>query len=64
MLRKTCPYCRKDSYSSYNDPNWLCPYCGQNIGSTACISEKFECNGGKSKQEGRIIDFYQGRRGS
>lgn len=32
MIQKICPYCKLDSYSAYNDPHWLCPYCGRDIG--------------------------------
>ena len=31
MIKKTCPCCNGDSYSSYDDPNWKCPYCGKHI---------------------------------
>lgn len=32
MIEKQCPFCNNRSYSSYDDPNWICPYCGRNIG--------------------------------
>ncbi len=31
MIKKNCHYCGKDSYSSYNDPDWRCPYCGEKL---------------------------------
>lgn len=32
MIKKTCPACGGNSYSAYNDPDWKCPYCGENLG--------------------------------
>lgn len=34
MIQKICPFCKLDSYSAYNDPNWRCPYCGRIIGDS------------------------------
>jgi len=31
VIEKNCQYCGKDSYSSYNDPDWRCPYCGKKL---------------------------------
>ena len=31
MVRKVCPYCGKDSYSSAELPKWICPYCQKDI---------------------------------
>ncbi|AHF08382.1 hypothetical protein DESME_01615 [Desulfitobacterium metallireducens DSM 15288] len=44
MIPKICPYCLKSSYSSYDDPEWICPYCGKNIGH-------------KSNERGKIHEF-------
>ena len=33
MYRKTCPYCKGDSYSSFTS-NWICPYCGADLSAT------------------------------
>jgi ribosomal protein L37AE/L43A len=37
MYRKLCPFCINNSYSSYNNPQWICPYCGKNIGFTETL---------------------------
>ncbi|MCR4442206.1 MAG: hypothetical protein QHH10_08670 [Peptococcaceae bacterium] len=34
MIKKICPHCGKDSYSSHNNPDWQCPYCGKYIKRT------------------------------
>lgn len=31
MVKKTCPYCGKDSYSATGAQKWLCPYCEKDI---------------------------------
>jgi len=31
MYKRTCSNCNGVSHSSYNDPNWKCPYCGAHI---------------------------------
>lgn len=31
MIRKLCPYCLQSSYSAYDSPEWICPYCGKDI---------------------------------
>lgn len=31
MNRRKCPGCGGRSYSSYNGPEWDCPYCGINL---------------------------------
>lgn len=33
MVRKFCPKCRKDSYSSCAEGRWLCPTCGHDLSS-------------------------------
>jgi len=32
MICRVCPVCGKDSYSAYDDPNWICPYCSARMG--------------------------------
>ena len=27
--RRICPHCQKNSYSAYDGPDWICPYCGK-----------------------------------
>lgn len=34
VLRKVCPYCRRDSYSATDHGTWICPYCGRDISTT------------------------------
>lgn len=31
MLKKVCPGCGQDSYSSGNHYQWICPYCGYDL---------------------------------
>ena len=31
MVKKTCPYCGKDSYSAGDDYKWICPHCKKDI---------------------------------
>lgn len=31
VVRKTCPGCRRNSYSATESGRWLCPYCGEDI---------------------------------
>ncbi|HVJ47507.1 hypothetical protein [Desulfitobacterium sp.] len=31
MIQKLCPHCLQISYSSYDNPEWICPYCGKEI---------------------------------
>lgn len=39
MYKKNCFYCGGDSYSSYNDPDWQCPHCGQYIGEGKLVDK-------------------------
>lgn len=58
VISKKCPFCYRDSYSAYDDPDWECPYCGKKMGSNTQST-----NGGTDKQTclvadtGKIIDF-------
>lgn len=60
MISKRCPYCKRDSYSSYDDPHWKCPYCGNKMGSDMyCISgaaerKRQDCKG---ENNGNVIEF-------
>lgn len=47
VLKKTCPYCHQDSYSSTDYGKWICPYCHKDISSVEVQSEGF--NAGTSK---------------
>jgi len=31
MVKKNCPYCKKDSYSTSTKGIWICPYCHKDI---------------------------------
>ena len=31
MVKKNCPYCKKDSYSTSTKGKWICPYCHKDI---------------------------------
>ncbi len=40
MIKKICPYCNGNSYSSYEGISWICPYCKNNIsGLNSCKSK-------------------------
>ena len=43
MIQKLCPYCLQNSYSAYDNPEWICPYCGKDI-PTAISSSNDGCN--------------------
>ncbi|MGI6647583.1 MAG: hypothetical protein ACOX5W_00565 [Bacillota bacterium] len=30
-MRKTCPYCGKDSFSACSTGEWICPHCFRDI---------------------------------
>lgn len=49
MICKRCPYCHRDSYSAYDDPDWKCPYCSANIGS-----DRRSVSGVSAKKNSRI----------
>lgn len=34
MVSKKCPHCGRESYSAFNNPNWVCPYCDRIIWRT------------------------------
>ncbi len=31
MFQKCCLSCQRESFSAYDDPKWICPYCGEFI---------------------------------
>lgn len=52
MFQKKCPFCNGDSFSSYNDPNWRCPYCGKIIGQDGVKQEIF-----KKECKRKVVNF-------
>lgn len=59
MIQKKCPYCRGESFSSYNDPNWRCPYCGKIINLMKNSKEKpdiYPSNGDR-----KVVNFNEFR---
>lgn len=55
MIEKRCPFCFKSSFSAYNDPNWICPYCGKNIGFVQSKVERRQ-----NQKEKKIVEFTKG----
>jgi len=35
LVKKTCPYCKRDSYSATDEGQWICPYCKKDITDVA-----------------------------
>lgn len=59
MIKKVCPFCNSDSYSSYNDPNWLCPYCKKNIGDSSQkeIKQEHKKYSRQDQASGQVLPF-------
>lgn len=55
MIKKVCPFCNSESYSSYNDPHWLCPYCKKNIGDSAKKNTQEQNKCSSPKKESRQV---------
>lgn len=61
MIQKVCPHCLKNSYSAYDNPKWICPYCGADIGNKLIEKDELQKNTPKTEVlNARIIEL--GRR--
>lgn len=56
LIQKLCPYCLRNSYSAYDNPEWICPYCGENIGQLSSIeSERYSLLSRRSKPQNNSV---------
>lgn len=60
MNQKTCPECGGRSYSSYIGLEWICPYCGKDLGSLPNDLHNYSENYRKERKNSPKLYTIQG----